>query len=118
MILACGRIRRRSTLTGELTSVVFEYPHRDDCVHVVVAVASRFDDSPHGNSASPFSFIPFSCGPRRCIGSNFAMLESHLILARMFYDFSFEVTDEVVKARVGVVRRPKGGLHVKVTARR
>lgn len=39
----------------------------------------------------PFAFLPFSVGQRSCIGSNFALLEMKIILARIVQSFAFAV---------------------------
>ena len=38
-----------------------------------------------------FAFLPFSCGPRNCIGQRFAMYEAMLILAPLIRQFTFSL---------------------------
>lgn len=39
----------------------------------------------------PCSFIPFSCGPRACMGSKFAMMHMKITLVNLLRNFRFSV---------------------------
>ena len=46
----------------------------------------------------PYTYFPFGCGPRMCIGYKFATMEMKVVLAELVKNFSFgEVPDCVVK---------------------
>jgi cytochrome P450 len=47
----------------------------------------------------PQGFIPFSFGPRYCIGQNLAMLQSKLIVAKMLSCFQLSVSPNYIHNR-------------------
>jgi cytochrome P450 len=48
---------------------------------------------PEAESPARFSYLPFGAGPRACIGAQFALTESVLILARLMQAFHIERAD-------------------------
>ncbi|KAL8505633.1 hypothetical protein ACS0TY_016753 [Phlomoides rotata] len=52
----------------------------------------RFSEGISGATKTQFSFIPFSSGPRVCIGQNLAMIEAKMALAMMLQHFSFQLS--------------------------
>jgi cytochrome P450 len=54
--------------------------------------AFKFDPSRWASEQRrhPYSFIPFSAGPRNCIGQKFAMIELKLVLATILRKFKFQ----------------------------
>jgi benzoate 4-monooxygenase len=54
------------------------------------------------------AFIPFSYGPRACVGQNVATMEMALIGATVFRNFEFECRQDELETREGFLRKPLG----------
>ena len=66
-----------------------------------------------------FSFIPFSGGPRVCIGLRFAMMEALIILANLVRTFKFlPANEEPIRLVSRVTLRPDGGMPMRIERRR
>lgn len=64
------------------------------------------------------SYLPFSAGPRFCIGMHFAMMEGPIVLATLLRNHRFEIdpTREIVEDDFATLR-PRGGVPAVVRAR-
>ncbi|KAI9048176.1 hypothetical protein LZ554_007971 [Drepanopeziza brunnea f. sp. 'monogermtubi'] len=51
-------------------------------------------------------FIPFSYGPRSCVGRNVAEMELALIVATTFRRYDFELYQDTLETREGFLRKP------------
>lgn len=54
------------------------------------------------------AFIPFSYGPRACVGRNVAEMELALIVSTTFRRYEFELHQDVMETREGFLRKPLG----------
>ncbi|VDI00752.1 cytochrome P450, family 4, subfamily B, polypeptide 1 [Mytilus galloprovincialis] len=72
----------------------------------------RFEGDKH-HEMDPYSFTPFSAGPRNCIGMNFAQNEEKVMIARIIKRFEVSLDpDHVVEPFMEVVLRAKTGIMV------
>ncbi|MFQ3183714.1 MAG: cytochrome P450 [Alteromonas macleodii] len=63
------------------------------------------------------AYIPFSAGPRVCIGAGFAMVEGPLLLSMLLYRFRFELTDHVPVPVAHLTVRARDGIWLNVIER-
>lgn len=54
------------------------------------------------------AFIPFSYGPRSCVGRNVAEMELALIVSTTFRRYEFELYQDTMETREGFLRKPLG----------
>jgi cytochrome P450 len=65
------------------------------------------------------SYLPFSAGPRFCIGMHFAMMEGPIVLATLLRRFRFEIDpSRTIEEDDFATLRPKGGVPAVVRARK
>ncbi len=69
---------------------------------------------------SPYQFMPFGGGARRCIGEALAMFEMKLVLATLLssYEFSLADSQPEVPRRRGVTLAPKNGVKLVIKGQR
>eukprot|EP00250_Pteridium_aquilinum_P017047 c23428_g1_i1 orf=174-1937(+) len=80
----------------------------------------RFDlDGPVPNeSNTDFRYIPFSGGPRKCVGDQFAMMEAIVALAILLKHLDFElVPDQIIGMTTGATIHTTTGLFMTVKER-
>ncbi|GMH35814.1 hypothetical protein BSKO_03682 [Bryopsis sp. KO-2023] len=83
-------------------------------------IPERFPvDGPVPNEANTdYKFVPFSGGPRKCVGDQFAMMEAILTLGIVLREFDFElVPDQEIGLTTGATIHTTNGLYMTVSRR-
>ncbi|XP_068645522.1 carotene epsilon-monooxygenase, chloroplastic isoform X1 [Aristolochia californica] len=84
-------------------------------------IPERFDlDRPVPNETNTdFRFIPFSGGPRKCVGDQFAMLEAVVSLAIFLQHLNFElVAEQDIRMTTGATIHTTNGLYMTLRQRK
>ncbi|KNC25621.1 Cytochrome P450 4d1 [Lucilia cuprina] len=80
----------------------------------------RFDIDYTTDKMSPYAYIPFSAGPRNCIGQKFAMLEVKTVLTNVLRHYELDYAgnkDEELLLIAELILRPKDPLMFKIKPR-
>uniref|UniRef100_A0A1B6L328 Cytochrome P450 n=1 Tax=Graphocephala atropunctata TaxID=36148 RepID=A0A1B6L328_9HEMI len=108
------------TLPAGTTAILYTFLlHRD---HNVFTDPSRFNPDrflPEYAPLDPFAFMPFSAGPRNCIGKSLAILELKLVLAMILRTFKVKSlqTPEELDLSFEIVLTNKKGVLLQFTPR-
>uniref|UniRef100_A0A1A9WIC5 Cytochrome P450 n=1 Tax=Glossina brevipalpis TaxID=37001 RepID=A0A1A9WIC5_9MUSC len=80
----------------------------------------RFNEE-NKNNLKPFTYLPFGMGPRNCIASRFALLETKVLIYYLLRDFQFAAAEKscipLELGKLGFQVLPKNGFWLKFVAR-
>lgn len=79
----------------------------------------RFDAEKNNEKNNPYAYIPFSAGPRNCIGQKFAMLEMKSLTSKVIKNFELSIKkeNEELELVAELVLRPENGIVLQAKAR-
>ncbi|GER89612.1 hypothetical protein KDW_37740 [Dictyobacter vulcani] len=61
----------------------------------------------------PLAYMPFGAGPRKCIGSNMALMEGPLLLAMIAQRYDLElVSGQRIEGEVAITYRPRYSMNM------
>ncbi|XP_012504512.1 PREDICTED: cytochrome P450 4B1 isoform X1 [Propithecus coquereli] len=106
----------RSLPAGSLISLHIYALHRNSAVWPNPEVFDPLRFSPENASGRhPFAFMPFSAGPRNCIGQQFAMNEMKVVtaLCLLRFEFSLDPSRLPIKA-LHLTLHSKNGIHLRL----
>lgn len=104
----------RSLPAGSLISMHIYALHRNSAVWPDPEVFDPLRFSPENVSGRhPFAYMPFSAGPRNCIGQQFAMAEMKVVTALCLLRFEFSLDPSKLPIKLPqLVLRSKNGIHL------
>lgn len=106
--------------SGTTTLIVVYQLHRDPTVFSNPDKYNPDNFLPENCSKRhPYAYIPFSAGPRNCIGQKFAILEEKTVISTVLRKYRIEAVErrEDVKLLGDLVLRPRDGLKIKISRR-
>ncbi|XP_026313858.1 cytochrome P450 4C1-like isoform X2 [Hyposmocoma kahamanoa] len=80
-------------------------------------IPERFSTLEKIESKNAFCWLPFSAGPRNCIGQKFAMMEMKVTLATILQKFVVLPSDKEPELCADLILRSKDGVQIKLTPR-
>ncbi|XP_042895833.1 cytochrome P450 4V2 [Parasteatoda tepidariorum] len=122
----------REVTENEITICGYKVPKGTQCVALIYNLhrdekvfpnPEKFDPDrflPENSvGRHPFAYIPFSAGPRNCIGQRFALMEEKVVVSNVLRHFTLESLDQrdQLPAAVELILRSPVPIRIKIRAR-
>ncbi|XP_063674213.1 cholesterol 24-hydroxylase-like [Bolinopsis microptera] len=68
-----------------------------------------------GKKIEPFTYFPFTAGPRQCIGKHFAIMEAKVVLAKFYRTFNYYdpyPEEKILEKKSTLTAKPKNGVFI------
>ena len=68
-----------------------------------------------GKKIKPFTYFPFTAGPRQCIGKHFAIMEAKIVLAKFYRTFNVYdpyPEETILEKKSTLTAKPKNGVFI------
>lgn len=99
-----------------LTAIPFLL-HRDERYY---PEPDKFDPSRFADARPPFTYLPFSAGPRNCIGQKFAVLELKVIISTVvrYYELLPAIPEHRIVLSAETVLKSANGVNIRIAERK
>lgn len=75
-------------------------------------IPERFLATNNSSKKNSFAFVPFSAGPRNCIGQKFAMLEMKTFLYKLLRNYELLAQGPEIVPVMNLILRSSSGVHL------
>lgn len=101
--------------TNTMLYILLEPIHRDEAIYPSPHTfqPNRFLD----RTTAPFTYVPFSAGPRNCVAKRYAMALMKVLISKILLKYRIEsVNGDPIDMTYSILQKPKHNLKIKLTS--